>query len=335
MYHEYAYLNPSLQGLLADDRPYYHELLKRPKSLGDLLPYDEYLPNERIFINKDGSLGVMFEVDLLEHEPMVAQDVVSAVSSLRSWFSLPENCVLQVIFEQSRISPRDERFAGYIKEFDKAHPVSDLLFKRRIEEIRKRCEKEDMDAPLERRAFVTIRYFPKHKMKRAGFDLLKRRETTLVKTLSAYQKDLNEFKHIASDFERNSRIGLKRVDADGLLTSLRRFFNPNTFYNRDFAAFNPSYPLSKQILYASPSLDFKGIEREGSITRTLTLKTSPQWAYPGGMAYLTRLSFPFRVALNFSFPPRAKVKQFFDVKEFFLQNTPSARARRARAVVAK
>ena len=35
-----------------------------------------------------------------------------------------------------------------------------------------------------------------------------------------------------------------------------------------------------------------------------------------------------RVALNFSFPTKAKVKQFFDLKEFFLENTPTARARR-------
>ena len=51
------------------------------------------------------------------------------------------------------------------------------------------------------------------------------------------------------------------------------------------------------------------------------------------MSYFTKLGFPFRLSLSFSFPQKSKVKQFFDFKEFFLQNTPSARARRQREEV--
>src|SRR5699024_2435673 len=61
---------------------------------------------------------------------------------------------------------------------------------------------------------------------------------------------------------------------------------------------------------------------------TITLKTSPRRVVPGGMANFLQLGFPFRLSLNFSFPKAAKVKSYFDMKEFFLQNSPSARARR-------
>ena len=44
------------------------------------------------------------------------------------------------------------------------------------------------------------------------------------------------------------------------------------------------------------------------------------------MAYFLKLPFPFKLALNFKFPTKRQSKSFFDMKEFFLQNTPSARA---------
>ncbi|MEK7854672.1 MAG: hypothetical protein AAB288_01165, partial [Acidobacteriota bacterium] len=100
------------------------------------------------------------------------------------------------------------------------------------------------------------------------------------------------------------------------------------YYQRSFAPYNEAQSLSDQIVYSSPTLTFDGIEREGIKSRTLSLKTSPSYAYPGGMAYFTSLGFPMRIALNFSFPSKAKVKKFFDLKEFFLENTPSARAKR-------
>src|SRR5208282_809827 len=76
-----------------------------------------------------------------------------------------------------------------------------------------------------------------------------------------------------------------------------------------------------------------GIEREGIKTRTLSLKTSPQFAYPGGMAHFTKLPFPFKLSMNVTFPTKRQVKTFFDMKEFFLQNTPSAKSRRQREEV--
>jgi type IV secretory pathway VirB4 component len=68
-------------------------------------------------------------------------------------------------------------------------------------------------------------------------------------------------------------------------------------------------------------------------TRTLSLKNAPSFAYPGGMAYFLGLKFPFRICLNISFPSPASIKRHFGIKEFFLQNTPSARTRRQKAEI--
>ena len=42
-------------------------LMKRPDSLSNYFPYEEVLFKERIVVNKDGSLGVVFRIKLNEH----------------------------------------------------------------------------------------------------------------------------------------------------------------------------------------------------------------------------------------------------------------------------
>src|SRR5437016_1039768 len=111
-------------------------LFKRPESLSKHFPFDEYLPNERLFVNRDGSFGVVFRVELAEHEAMNEVAVVGAVQSLKAWFSLPENAVMQVIFEQMPVSPLDGRFDAWANQYPNAHAVSKMLFEKRLEVIR-------------------------------------------------------------------------------------------------------------------------------------------------------------------------------------------------------
>jgi hypothetical protein len=82
-------------------------LFSRPESLSALLPYDEYLEKDSLFLQKDGSLGVVYEVELLEHEPMTSKKIIGAVEGLKPLFNLPENCTLQFLFDQSAISSFD------------------------------------------------------------------------------------------------------------------------------------------------------------------------------------------------------------------------------------
>ena len=303
-------------------------LMKRPDSLSNYFPYEEVLFKERIVVNKDGSLGVVFRIKLNEHEAMNEQAVVSSVASLKSWFTLPENAVLQVIFEQMPLSPLDQTFSDIENRHSAPHPVSGLLFGKRLATIKTASTKQTDLTAFERRAFLTIRWFPRgHK----GADITSffaDPNVTLHQEAGKASAEVTVFLQLVRSFEASSQLELKRLGGDEFLAVMRRFFNPVTYYQRQFAAYNSTQSLSEQIVYTSPTLRFDGIEREGVLTRTISLKTSPSFAYPGGMAYFTRLKFPMRIALNFSFPSKAKVKKFFDLKEFFLENTPSARARR-------
>ena len=301
-------------------------LFKRSESLSNLLPYSEYSNEFGVFLNKDGSLGVIFEVELLEHEPVTGPNIVKCVESLGTLFNLPENCVLQIHYDQSYISKNDPVWKGTVNKYPYAHPVSQALFDERIKTIREKCNTLDVKAPLSRKTYLSIRYFPKIKTSAAKLTF-KKGESVLFNEMDKFVQEVKTFCNIIAQYKSNSRLKLNQLDGQDLVTLLRRFFNPKEFYKRDFAKFNEHHSISDQVIYTSPTLDHKGIEREKVKARVLTLKTSPQIAYPGGMAYFTRINFPFKLSLNFSFPSKQKIKQFFDLKEFFLQNTPTAKAR--------
>jgi type IV secretory pathway VirB4 component len=312
---------------LSNRKTFVDSLFSRPQSLSGLLPYDEFVQEDSIFQLKDGSLGAVFEVELNEHETKTESEIISAVESLKSWFNFPSNCSLQILFEQSALSSLDSDLTKIEKSYSKAHPVSQILFDRKMKAIKESCKALGERTPLQRRAFISIRYFHSDKDKVSIKDFLSRGESLLHGQMKGFVKEFRAFKQLLRDFEANSRIKLKRLDASELLDFLRKFFNPQTYYKRAFAPYNPHVSLADQFIYNAPVLDYSGIQREGLKTRTISLKTSPQFAYPGGMAYFTRLNFPFRLSFNFSFPPKDKIKKFFDFKEFFLQNTPTAKAK--------
>ena len=311
-----------------DRKLYADALFRRPDSLTDLLPYNEYFAKDGVFVLNDGSLGIVYEMVLFEHESLTEKDIIKAVKSMKPWLSLPDNCTLQVIHEQRRLSSHDRRIRDLKTAYPNAHPVSQFLFNKKIEDLDSRCNDSSSETPVfTRSTYLALRYFPTRNQKHQILNFMKKPESTLFSETKHFVEESRTLRSIAKDLESNSTAKLQRLDAPALLDYLRRFFNPETYYQRSFASYNPRHSLAEQLLYNSPTIDYEGISREGHTTRTLSLLTSPQISYPGGMAYFSQLTFPYRISLNFSFPKKGEVKRFFDVKEFFLQNSPTARAR--------
>ena len=322
-----------IQKALSKREVFVDALFSKPESLSALLPYDDFIENHHVFQQKDGSFGAIFRVELLQHEPMTEDEIITAVKGLKPWFHLPGNCVLQILYEQSAIPSQDMIFSELSKSYPEGHPVSKTLFDKRLEMYLSASRSHGELAPFRRNTLLALRYFPKFKRYVSKHEFMGKPEAILGSTLKEVVRELTLFKHLVDDFSANSKIKLTPIAASGLLDELRRFFNPKTYYKRSFAPHNPNIPLSQQFIFSSPTLSYTGIEREGVKSRTISLKTSPQFAYPGGMAYFTKLNFPFRLSLNFNFPEKGKAKRFFDLKEFFLQNTPSARSKRQREEV--
>ncbi len=330
-----------------------HELLakalfERPNSLSEFLPYEEYLPEFGLFRQKDGSLGCVYSVELTEHESKNSQEIVSLLENLRVWFRFTEEFTLSLLFEQTRISAHDSSWETLIRAEDRQRDdIPAKLHLAQIKRLRQTEEaqegKKSSPLPLKRRLFVSIRYFGEkstrlshtrhmNRARQLGRELLNPNQT-LSFEVEAFVKQLRSFNYVLSQFEMSSPLKVKRLDATALADFLRQTFNPVTYFKRPFAAVNPNLSLSQQVIFCPATLDHPGIEREGIRTRTLSLKNAPSFAYPGAMAYFLSLKFPFRICLNISFPSSSSVKKHFGVKEFFLQNTPSARSRRQKAEI--
>ncbi len=317
-----------IESTLANRSKFVNALFERPDSFAKILPYEEYLESHGIFVLKDGSLGAVFELEMIQHEPLDAEKIIEAVDGLKSWFFLPEKCTLQVLFDQTHIPARDAIWKFENKGFSNPHPKSEEIYQARLKTFQSYCEGKDLLSPMRRTALLSIRYFPSPDSRKSILNLLERGERLLLETMSSVSSEIFEFSQLLAQFKESSKVPLKTVNGVSLVDFLRRFFNPKEYLEREFAPFNPHISISEQIVYAGPKGNLQGIEREGVKTRTISLKTSPRRVFPGGTANFLSLNFPFRLSLNFSFPKAAKIKSYFDTKEFFLQNSPTARARR-------
>lgn len=317
-----------IESTLGSRKKFVRALFERPDSFAKILPYEEYLSEVGMFVLKDGSLGAVFELGLIEHEPLEASRIVEMVEGLKSWFFLPEKCSLQIVFDQGHIPARDPIWTFESSGFKDPNLVSKAIYEARLETLKSYCEGKDKLSPMRRSALLSIRYFPDQDNKNEILRLMERGEGLLFDSMSAMTVEVSEFSQILAQFIESSKVPINRVGGAELVQYLRQFFNPKEFLARDFAPFSPHSSISEQIVYAGLKGNFEGLEREGLKTRTITLKTSPRRVVPGGMANFLALNFPFKLSLNFSFPKAAKIKSYFDTKEFFLQNSPSARARR-------
>ena len=321
-----------IQDALARNETFARAFLERPESLANFLPYDEYVQELGLFRQKDGSLGVIYEVSLFEHETKTSQEIVGLLEGLRGWFRLPEEVTLSLLFEQSVISPHDQGWNQLMTNADRSRgDVPASLNLSQIERLR------GSGVPMRRTLYLSARSFDqkssaKKRLQRVAAEL-GNPHTTLSNELQDFVRKARAFNHSLSQFELTSPLPLRRLDATELSDFLRRTFNPITYYQRPFAPVNPGISLSEQVIFCPSRIDYPGITREGVTTRTISLKNAPSFAYPGAMAYFLGLEFPFRLCVNVSFPRSAAVKRHFALKDFFLQNTPTARARRQKAEI--
>ena len=123
-----------IESTLASRKAFVHALFERADSFAKILPYEEYLEEAGVFVLKDGSLGAIFELSLIEHEPLSAERIIETVEGLKSWFFLPEHCTLQLLFDQAHIPARDPVWK--LSGFKNPHPVSKALYEARLDTFR-------------------------------------------------------------------------------------------------------------------------------------------------------------------------------------------------------
>ena len=202
-----------------------------------------------MFVLKDGSLGAIYKINLVEHEVLTEKQVLNTISSLKPWMNLPENCTMQIIFEQSPLSPLDKKLDDLKNSYSDGHDVSKFLFEKKIKQIYKNCESDSKTRIFERSAYLTVRYFPRVKSNKLPLNFFKKAEATLLSGTSDFISEARAFKNILKDLESSSQVKLDRTSGVELVDHLRKFFNPKSYYKRSFAEYNPSVDISKQLIY--------------------------------------------------------------------------------------
>ena len=185
-----------IQKLLTNRETLTKTLFSRPESLSSLLLYDDFIEEGGIFQQRHGSLGAVFEVQLLEHEVMTEKEIIDAVRHVKPWFSLPEECVLQVIYEQSAISSKDRVWNSLKKHYPAGHGISSVLFDKRLEQYQDACGTSQDVAPLSRRTLLVVRYFLGDKQPQSYKEILANDDVILGRTFKDTVRELTRFKHL-------------------------------------------------------------------------------------------------------------------------------------------
>lgn len=309
-----------------DRTQFSNAIFKRDDSISRFLPYEEYLPEHKMYLLKDGSIGAVFELVLIEHETMPAEELIEVVKSLESLMKLPSNCVLQIQSYQREVDEKHPIWDKLKRRFENPNPISKSIFDRKIEAL----NSEEIDTNLlERKTVLSIRYFPADKRKeKAVRNALKSANSHLLKEIDEFVTGLKEFKGIIESYKLNSKVGLREIEIEEFLSITRPILNPVSYKNYDFPAFKTNESLSKQISFSSGYKSYEGIETEGMISRTVSLKGIPAKCWPAMMAEFTLPEFPYTLSLNITFPKKEVLSKKLNTKLFFQKNAATANSKR-------
>lgn len=289
----------------------------------EVLPYLQFDSSNNLVILKDYSMGAVYRVELAQHEAMLGSNLDELHSNLVRWLQLPNNCALQVLFDQSYLEERDLESKFRNIDPSNSDSLSNLVRLEKLNQIKGRLG----TSLFKRSMILSIRYFPENEMKTLRDFLPRKSEALFLDEIEISSKKTNAFLDILSSFESRSPLKLTRLNAQEFIDSIRDlFFKPETEDTR-FAKYNNAIELSDQLITTPIKLNRSGRIGEGTMTKTISLKF-PGIRYASMAAYFLNLQFPVKLSYRFSFPKKEKVNAFLQWKQFALKNTFSERGKR-------
>ncbi|MFP7756242.1 TraC family protein [Thermodesulfobacteriota bacterium B35] len=235
------FLQRVLLGPRYDDSMKYSDLAKmtRRQPFSAFLNYLAYDPDLEIYLNQDGTLGMLWECT-----PLVFAGV-KTMTALEGLFraGLPDGSVIQFILHaDSRIEPTLE---NYRQRRTRQDPIVQAAADTVVEFLKKGKKGLEQCAgiPVRNfRSFVAVK-IPGDSPDLPGFDELQDREKV------APLLDIK--RHIRETLKAASLMPEHMAPAQ-LLEWCRRFFNhyPDGYPERNFDAYNPDIPIRKQIINA-------------------------------------------------------------------------------------
>mgnify|MGYP001571009502 FL=1 len=259
-------------------------LYKEGLPFGDLLPY--FVHEEGVFALKDGSIGQIWEFNLVETEvknPQYLEQLSNNIEGLLT--RIPENTI-----SCQFILIADEDFSDKINAYTNVPKIDNEIVKLCMQEKIRHLftgregffQQHTGVYCLKRiRAFFTMRYFPPWSHPGFNDKLLCyfTGENVIKKKLSEeFQKNRQEFERICDTVEgvfKGCEITFRRLEEDGLFRILYKLLNPKRSKMLPIPTYRENEYLTDQILYNYPKAKYGGFEFEDNLVKVVTLKELP------------------------------------------------------------
>lgn len=292
--------------------------------LSKKLMVDEFIEDGKYFILKDQSVGVVYGVELFEHEASKNESIIEMNRKLKSWLSLNDEFSIQYVFSQGKVEESDLK--PYLEdEFSGNSQLADFLHEKRIESL---LENSNNEYPLfNRKGYLVVTKRSRLQKSTLRDRLPQRAHDLLFKEVETYTKEIKKFEKTIRQFEELSPLKLERLGCVDVLSLIREMLYDGGETKNRRNSYSSAYSLSEQVLDRGIDVDFAGKNGKGDISRVFSLKV-PGISYPAMGAWLLTLPFPFKVSIQLYKPPQAKVDLYLNWKEFSLKNSLSEKAKR-------
>ncbi|MDP2860629.1 MAG: TraC family protein, partial [bacterium] len=304
----------------------FESFFEEGRSFIEILPYFSH--ENGFHVLKDGSLGQVWEISLLEAE-------TKSASHLDELAHLVEGIIIRLpeeLVSCQFILSCDEDFDDRLQEYANFSGVCD-------NEIISGCSKSKVDhlnrgksgffdthtgpySSKRIRCFFTMRYVPSwaHIKPKDRFQLYfsgkNRIKERLAESFLVNCQSVSRFSEVVEGVFKACEIKYKRMDEKALFRLLYRLLNPKRARTLPLPLFREDEPMQDQILYNCPKASPEGFEFEGVMYKVVTLKELPL-ATETGM-------FTAEITKGTRFSMLDLMKDFLMVINFYIPNQEEA-----------
>ncbi len=255
------------------------------KSFTELLPYSSY--ENGFFVLKDGSLGQVWEVSLIESETKSASHLEQLAQNIEGIIiRLPEeivSCQFILLCDED-FEDRSKKYSSLVESCD--NQIVETCFQSKLAHLRngrKGFFQQHTGSYSSKRirCLFTLRYFPswthttfKDKLQFyfAGQNTIRNK---LLDDFLVNCQSINRFSDVVEGVFKACEIKYSKLNEEDLHKLLYKLLNPKRARTMPMPVFREFESLEDQLLYNFPKVTGEGFEFEGSHFKVVTLKELP------------------------------------------------------------
>jgi hypothetical protein len=288
-------------------------LTQNRSNFHDLISAEQELDN-CIFLHKDESFGVTYEVDLIEHETLVLDQLGEIHKRLEELIKTDDGITLSFFYTQKFDQIKPHKF----EDIDKEKDFPKFLINKRHEYL-----SSDKIKKFKRNLYLSIRFEKRKEFKAKSLksDLFFSPQRKYYELIGPHLKKIEEIEKVLRRFESFNELKLNRCDSLQLSNITDELFKVESNSKKDDNVSNWKELLGLKTIAFSPE--------EQKINNKF-IKTGflapPKYTFLGSMSYLLNIEEEFSCVLNISKIKQSEVSLGIGTKEMFLNKAYTDKA---------